>query len=251
MIFVRNTPNNAGAAIFGDFADFEGLYEALHTVVGEEDEFVAYDAARLMVLSVCYDIRHALMGDREFEFVDNGLDEEKKRRSSTIAPDKNVYFKMNVLWPQILFVVMALNEFVELYARKRTKNRYSINPYTAEKTVWDISVAQVRMLQAAVLTCLQETIPEGAFIRMRKIMNRNSLSCDHYATQYIELLDYKFIKMGKEKRLKNISIFAKRIAESGREYRDLLFQLKEEAKEQDCGVDDLQLALDFPDEFEW
>ena len=80
MIFVKNTPNNTGVAIHGDHMDFENLYDALHTVTGNEDEFVAYEAARIRVLGVCYDIRHALMGDREIEFVDNGMDVEKKRR---------------------------------------------------------------------------------------------------------------------------------------------------------------------------
>lgn len=29
------------------------------------------------------------MGDREIEFIDNGIDEEKKKRLSVLAPDKN------------------------------------------------------------------------------------------------------------------------------------------------------------------
>ena len=37
MIFVKNTPNNTGVAIHGDYKDFENLYEALHTVVGNGD----------------------------------------------------------------------------------------------------------------------------------------------------------------------------------------------------------------------
>ncbi|MBA1335125.1 MAG: hypothetical protein HPY66_0747 [Firmicutes bacterium] len=64
MIFVKNTLNNTGVAIYGDHIDFESLYEALHTVVGAEDEFVGFGVARIRVLGVCYDIRHALMGDR-------------------------------------------------------------------------------------------------------------------------------------------------------------------------------------------
>ncbi len=37
MLFIRNTPNNVGVAIYGDYNDFEGLYEALHDIVGEEE----------------------------------------------------------------------------------------------------------------------------------------------------------------------------------------------------------------------
>jgi hypothetical protein len=116
MIYAENTPNNTGIAIYGDYLDFEKLYDALHVVVGDEGEFDTFEAARLRVLGVCYDIRHAMMGDREAEFVDNGMDEEKKRRMSVIAPDKNLYMKIYVLWPEMLFVTMALNDFVHIYA---------------------------------------------------------------------------------------------------------------------------------------
>lgn len=37
MIYVKNTPNSTGVAIYGDYLDFENLYEALHSVVGDED----------------------------------------------------------------------------------------------------------------------------------------------------------------------------------------------------------------------
>jgi len=40
MIFVRNTPNNAGVAIYGDYNDFVGLYQALHDFIGEEGMLV-------------------------------------------------------------------------------------------------------------------------------------------------------------------------------------------------------------------
>ncbi|WP_218240578.1 hypothetical protein, partial [Pseudomonas sp. 2822-17] len=72
MLFAKNTPNNTGIALYGDNMDFDNLYEALHTVVGKEDEIEAYYSSRMRVLGVCYDIRHALMGDRDYEFVDNG-----------------------------------------------------------------------------------------------------------------------------------------------------------------------------------
>lgn len=56
---------STGVAIYGDFMDFETLYEQLHEIVGDEEDFPAYYDARIRVLGVCYDLRHALMGDRE------------------------------------------------------------------------------------------------------------------------------------------------------------------------------------------
>lgn len=58
MIFVTTTPLNTGAAIYGDYKDFENLYEALHEVVGEEGEFAGHHGARIRILGVCYDLNH-------------------------------------------------------------------------------------------------------------------------------------------------------------------------------------------------
>ncbi len=251
MIFVKNTPNNTGAAIYGDQIDFENLYEALHTVVGDEDEYIAYEVARLRVLGICYDIRHALMGDREIEFVDNGMDDEKKKRMAVITPDKNVYLKIYVLWPELLFVTTALNQFLKFYAKRQAKTKYSLDIFTEKKVIWDSSIAQVRLLQSAVTECLKQTVSESIFARMLNIMNSSYAFFDRYLTQYLDILNHRFIKMDKEKRLKSLSSMAKRIVEPDQEYRDLKRQLQDEAKRHNCSVEDLRLNLEFPEDFDW
>lgn len=251
MIFAKNTPNNTGIAIYGDFTDFENLYEALHNVVGDEDELIGYYSARIRVLGVCYDIRHALMGDREYEFVDNGLDEDKKKHMEVLAPDKNMYLKIYVLWPEMLFVMIALNNFLELYAKKLAKTKYSSNLYAEAKVSWDSTIAQVRMLQAAVAECLKQTISEATYARLLNVMNGSYVSTYSYITQYIDVLNDKFINMNEEKRLKSISTFAKRISQLDNEYRELEAVLREEARKRNCDVNDLRLAIDFSEEIEW
>lgn len=42
------------------------------------------------MLGVCYDIRHALMGDREILFVDNGMDTEKMKRMGMIDLNRKI-----------------------------------------------------------------------------------------------------------------------------------------------------------------
>jgi len=94
MISVTNTPNYAGVAIHGDMHDFQKLYDALSELVGSEGEYKGFDNPRIRVLAICYDLRHAIMGDREFELVDNGMEEFKLRRAGFKAPDKNVYLSL-------------------------------------------------------------------------------------------------------------------------------------------------------------
>jgi hypothetical protein len=82
-------------------------------------------------------------------------------------------------------------------------------------------------------------------------MNGSYVSTRGYITQYIDVLNDRFYNMDKEKRLKNIPIFAKRIAERGEEYQALEADIKEEAKKRNCNVHDLRLAIDYPEEIEW
>lgn len=249
MIYVKNTPNNTGVAIYGDCLDFENLYESLHTVVGDESEFISYEAVRIRVLGVCYDLRHALMGHRDIEFVDNGMDADKMKWLSVITPDKNVYLKINVLWPEMLFVTMALNDFIQLYARKKARKSYNVLLDT--QTIWDASIAHVRIFQAAVAKCINETVSEASFSRMMKLMNKDHTGFAGYTTQYIDILNCRFLGLDKEKRLKSIPTMAKRLAEQGDEYRQVRDEVIAAAKEYNCPVNNIRPLVDYPENIEW
>lgn len=249
MIFVHNTPNNTGIAVNGDFKDFEQLYEALHTVVGEEGEFRSFEAARLRVLGVCYDLRHALMGDREVTFVQNGMDGDKMKRMSTITHDRNVYWVMNVLWPEMLFVSMALNDFVQLYAQKISKSSFDI--FRNKQVVWNAAISSVRMFQAAVAQCIKDTVSEASFRRMINLLNKEYTWCDNYVTQYVDVLNCRFLELSKDKRLKSILTMAKRLAEKQGEYLQVEGDVLAAAKHHQCPVEDIGLEVDYPDDIVW
>lgn len=249
MIHAKNTPNNTGVAIYGDNMDFKELYEALHTIVGDEGEFVSYDAARIRVLGVCYDIRHALQGDREIEFVDNGMDADKMKWMSVITPDKNVYLKINMLWPEMLFVTMALNDFIRLYARKKAKKSYDV--MLDRLNIWDESIAHVRVFQSAIAKCIKKTVSEASFRRMMNLMNKDYTWVDGYATQYLDILNCRFLDMSREKRLKSIPTIAKRLAEHSDEYRQVKAEIVAAAKKFSTTEDNIRLQDDYPEYIEW
>lgn len=249
MIHVSSTPNAAGVAVIGDFLDIEALYEALHTVMGDEGEVTQYEGARLRVMGVCYDLRHALMADRGVEFVDNGLDVEMSKRLGIIAPDKNVYYKVEVLWPEVLFAIMVLNDFVLYYAKRQSKASYA--PLTDWRTLWDPAITGVRMFQSAVIQCLKETISEASFPRVVKLINSTYPKMDRYVIQYVDLLNVRFLNMDRDRRLKNISVMAKRLAEKNEEYRELEQEVTAAARHHNCAVENIQIDMDYPEDYEW
>ncbi len=249
MIMVRDTPNHAGVVISGDYMDFDALYEAIHTAVGDEDEYPAYEAARLRILGLAYDLRHAIMGDREVEFVDNGMDTDKMKRLAVITASKNVYLKINILWPEMLFLMMTLNDFLYLYAKKQAKLAYNV--FLDRRSIWDTSIAQVRGFQAAAAQCLQSVVSEASFSRLLNLMNKDYPWHDGYLSQYVDVLNIRFIGMTSEKRRKSIPTIAKRLAEYGEEYCRLREEILAAAREYGCSPVEIDSGVDYPEEVIW
>ncbi|GEL77053.1 DUF6904 family protein [Tenuibacillus multivorans] len=238
MISTQNTPNLTGVTISGDYLDFQQLYDSLHDILPMEGEDTMHEEARMRVLSFCYDLRHALMGHREFTYVENGLNDDKMHLIGAVGSTKNIYFAFNTLYPELLFVMMALNYYTE---NAKYKGRQpGINP----------SVVVVKNLQTSVLTCLDETLSPQKFLNtIRSINQPKNLS--NYVTQYVDLLNLRYLDWDKEKREKNISIIAKRLSEQGDEYQEVKNEVHEAASEYNCRPDQIRLEQDYPDEIDW
>ena len=65
MISIRNTENFTGVTIRGDFDDFYSLVEAFFEITIDEfsEKYQKYISASTRLLGICYDIRHAYMGE--------------------------------------------------------------------------------------------------------------------------------------------------------------------------------------------
>lgn len=240
MLSITDTPRHAGVILSGDYHDLNQLYDALHHIVGEEGQFPASEGSRLRVLGLCYDIRHAFMGDRDVHFVDNGLTDEKKKFIGILAPNQNVYYSFKYLWPEVLFIMIVLNDFIS----------------TAERMgkigVWDPAVTTIRNFQGTLTSCIRETVAETVFIRMIKSMNQRFVSYDHYCVQYLDVLTDTFLRKDPEKRLKFLSTLAKRIAEKDRDYYQVEMSVRQAALKYDCSPLDIRIGdRDDDAEIDW
>lgn len=72
-----------------------------------------------------------------------------------------------------------------------------------------------------------------------------------YATQYLDMLNIKFIDMDREKREKNLSIFAKRLAEQDQQYLKQKRQIEEVAREDGVHVNNVIYTKEYPEFLEW
>ena len=98
MLSVKTTENLAGVTVSGTYWDLNALYDALTNVIGEEESYPEFEACRIRVLGLCYDIRHAYQGDRNRGKIEYG----------------DEVFSFEYLWPETVFIYGVLDEFVRL-----------------------------------------------------------------------------------------------------------------------------------------
>ena len=256
MITIKNTPNLAGVTISGDFNDFYSFVEALYDITINEfsEKHHQYIDISIRVLGLCYDIRHAYQGDRKVELVDNNMTEDKMKWHSLITPESNVYYSCNYLYPEMFFVMLALNALVKLRIMDLTKKKDIYKGATDKKIIWDETIAIIRLFQAEFVKCVKDTVTDGTFARWLNVMNSEHIIIEDIAGQYVDMLNIEYINMTKEKRLKSLSSFAKRIAEFGydKDHNEIKDIVMKAARDYQCDPGEIRLqGIEYPEYFEW
>lgn len=256
MISIKNTENLTGVTISGDFDDLYNLVEALHeiTIHDYSEKHHEYIEISTRVLGLCYDIRHAYQGDREVELVENHMTEDKMKWHSIITPKHNVYYSCKCLYPEMFFVMLALNALVELRIRDITKTKYIFKEAMDKKVIWDETIATIRLFQAEFVKCVKTTFTEITFSRWLNVMNSNHIGIVGISSQYIDLLNIKYINMTTEKRLKNLSSIAKRLVEYryDKDHLEIKEVVTEAAKEHGCEPGAVRLReIEYPQVIKW
>jgi len=256
VIIIKNTDKLAGVSISGDNYDLDKLVNALYTIT--IDEFTQKHAKHIRistrVLGLCYDVRHALQGDREVELVDNGMDEDKMKFHSMITPKNNVYYKCNYLYPEMFFIMLALNELVKIRIKELSKSKSYFTDAFDKNTIWDDTIATIRSFQGEFMKCVKELLTDNSFARWLKLMNNDYIYIEEIAGQYVDLLNIKYIAMDKEKRLKNLNKIAKRIAEfsNDSDHNEIKEVVVKAAKEYGCCEGDIHIqGMEYPEDITW
>lgn len=240
MICLENTPNYAGVYLSGDVQDLNELHASLLTIIGEEGEYAGYDQVHHRVLRLCSDLQETMLGEGEIVNVPNGVDRETSCSINlSEVSGNNVYFQMKVLWPELLFVGFVLNDYVELAAKHKAH-------------YWDPIHANVRQFQSLIGDCLEKTIGWDKFRLIKSYLTPTFIGYyQNYVTQYIDYLTNKFLRMNSEKRLANISIAAKRIADKGDSYMRIKRKVEITALKQGIDWEEVIIVEKDMEEIEW
>lgn len=208
----------------------------------------------LRVLGLTYDIRHASQGDREIITQENGIADFHLETHKKIVPRHNVYFSCNILYPEMILNMMALNELIQLRIRRLIKSRHLYNAPFDKRVAWDKTIAVVRMLQTAFQEAVSQVLGTPSFSRWQNLIHNRYIDIYRITGPFIDSWNLKYLKMNKEERAKKILTVTKRFAEYREDpenagYRRAINQAMEEHH---CAESDLHFnGLDYPEEIEW
>ncbi|MFH5835599.1 DUF6904 family protein [Proteiniclasticum sp. C24MP] len=260
MLTIENTKKLTGVTISGTHDDLYELYHAIENVLGPEDQG---DLTSLRILAVCYDLRHCFMGDRDIEFVDNGYDEELQKYFGEKHPGTNVHFSVDILWLDVMFAALALDDAIKRYANDRTFNLMMKNAGMEEdqKQYYFMTryedIALVRLFQEKVWKAFRDATGEAAFKRLYKKAKEtecynSSFRYSGFCAHYIDELQMKYLYAEPEKRKKLLATLVRKMIVLGEDYYQLHHEVSSYALEN--GVDPSQVRLkgvDYPEHLEW
>lgn len=239
MLSIECTEQYTGARISGDYWDLDELLHACYEVIGDENRYYDYQGARNRILQVCYEIRNATKGNRNIEFVANGLHRGIMKTKNMIASEKNIYFSVEVLWPELIFMTLALNDFIDLHQQL-------IDP-----SPWNIHITTIRKFQSTVTNFLNEFLIEEHFLVFLQLMYDKSPKFFRYATQYVDVLNLEFIDLSIEERKEHLGAYAIRLLIEDEEYVALKQEILAAANVTKKKLHELPLEIKYPEFIEW
>ena len=239
MLTIQPTEMLTGLRISGDYWDIDALLRAIYDVTGDENRYFDFQGARNRILHFCLELRNAIKGEHNIDFVTNGIHKGLEKEKAILAPKKNVYYSVEILVPEVIFAAAALNDFIRLHQEM------------IDSSIWNISVATIRQFQGAVAETLADLLEEEHYIVFLQMLHSKQARFFRYATQYVDILNLEYLKLSQEERKNKISSYAIRLLIEDERYSALKEQLMATASVTKHALHELNLALKYPETIDW
>ena len=230
MIQAKVTKNLTGISIQGDYDDFNDLVNAIYRMTGVDcNEAGLYGEVNMRLLGLCYDIRHAYMGDREVVLKDNVLNEELKEEKGIKNCNQNIYHSVNILYPEALFLALAIpNIFISCkyyYYGKRDECDQEFKMFSSNSDYLK-DKALLTLLSAVIFQSLEEVIGSDEFNKVYKLIKNSREYYMHYVTQYVDYCNLEFLKTDINKRKDKLIDITKKFIKPSKEYQRMEKRIK-------------------------
>ena len=264
MLKIEMTPNLLGFKVTGDYGELDELYDAVWSVtmtddpgdsrfaLGTPDEVSM--SSRLLAL--CYDLRHACQGHRNVELVDNGMCDEKASWHGIAAPEKNVCYSVEVLYPELMYEMMAINYLLKARKARILRERKSASALDLGAQMdMDAVEGCLRRFQGKVLDALSAECTPGRFDKIATDIGRFYSLVPEMYTQWLDVLDADYASMGKAKRAQSLATIVRDLAHFN--HHEQYFEIKADidaymAKHPDVrGRSEVDVDVSWPKKLVW
>lgn len=236
---MQTTEQLTGAIISGDFWDFDELLNAIYQVIGDENRYYDYQGSRRRLLNTCLKMRRATQGEYHIDYVTNGIHKQISRNQHTVYPEKNIYFSVEILMPELIFSAIALNDFITLHKE------------VIDDSEWNLHVAIIRKWQAQIAECIEPFMEEEHYLVFLTTVHAKSPFYFRYATQYVDMLNLEYLALPKEERSQQLTAFSLRLLIQDDAYAVLKEQLLQVTNVSKQELHEIPLSLTYPEEIVW
>lgn len=239
MLALKNTENLTGALISGDYWDLDELCTALHRLTGKESRYLDWQGARMRLLSIMHDIRNAYQGNSNVESVGNGLKKDTMKNHDFIASQNNIYFSTEILWPELIFTLVAINDFINLHKKYE------------QATDFEIHIVNARKFQALIAEGLKENMSEESYTFIMQQVLSSNVNAEEYAIQYIDLLNISYIDMSRDRRIQSFESIVHNIVVQSKDYSSFKNKILTETNKTKSTIHDFRMNVEYPEYIEW
>ena len=245
MLQVLKTEDYTGVFVVGDYEDLYGLREAISDIIGDKTDYKEYESVNAVIQHFCYELIHAYRAERE----------------SFITNADTPCYKFPILFPEILFIVNALNDYIilsdtdDFYIYKSSDVADAVRENVRERKYR--SRAYIRFFQASVWNAVREFIGENAFNEIKslredeRICTEGKLRYNGYCRDWIDLLNIRYINCSSSRDEYLVEII-KKLSERDEEYNSKEKAMKEHEKDGNISLYlNLLAELNYPEEWDW
>lgn len=254
MIRIEPTENFTGVTVQGDYDDLYNLVFSIHGMLGLVDDVKdPYYGVKMRLLGVCYDLRHAYQRDRLILLEDNGMDEESMEWHEIITPKQNVYYGVEILFPEIIYLAMMLPVLIESgrrnYGPRKSsqveKSRLTLSEYLGDK-------ASLEVFAAGAWQALAKVIGQEETDKIHIQMTKTHEMYGFFLPQYVDKLNVEYLNTPIEKRKAKLLAIAKRTLKKPEAYYNYEKGFMLSARELNVSIYELEdPKVNYPEDILW
>ena len=242
MLKVELTENYSGVTIYGDYDDFDYLYDSINYLIHEDPISDKEYTMQNHLYGFLYELRHAYQGQRDAVLIDNALNDNTREwfdfKKKDIT-DKNIYFRFNYLLPDLILDMVLINYFIKKVDKKNND-------------IYNLYINMVNFFYSVVLHSLENLLTEIKFNKIKKGLLNSVITDSMFIPQWFEIISIDYAHMTKKQREKEFMHIMDAIYNYGdyEEYLKMKIDMEKLCKEKNCSLNNLHYD-NYPEEMEW